>query len=414
MVKKLFTQIRNEWKSNTWLAVELLLVSVVMWYMVDELYTNMAVRMEPRGFDIEHTYLLEMGELTDKSPDYKEYTSHEQQEADIYELVERLRHRPEVEAVSLSSNSYPYNGSNSTQTVQLAGDTLISPTWTIHRRVTPDFVRVFRYRGINGETSEELAAMLERGEILGSNNLFRKYGKELKEFKGRRFCSDGDTTNTVILGAALQNVRYGDYYPATSSYSIVSKLNWVSKDSEFCIRVHADQDKDFIARLKADSEKLYRVGNMFISEVRPMSDIRHRFQQYYTNKERNNYVVIGFLSLNIFLGLLGTFWFRTQQRRGEIALHKVHGATNGDVMRRLLCEGFFLLLIVTPVALAVDYALAAAELSSWYNGTTLEPIRLLVCASITFAFIFLMILVGIGIPARKAMRIQATEALHSE
>ena len=28
------------------------------------------------------------------------------------------------------------------------------------------------------------------------------------------------------------------------------------------------------------------------------------------------------------LGLLGTFWFRTQQRRSEIALHKVHGASD--------------------------------------------------------------------------------------
>ena len=37
---------------------------------------------------------------------------------------------------------------------------------------------------------------------------------------------------------------------------------------------------------------------------------------------------MGFLLLNIFLGLLGTFWFRTQQRRSEIALHKAHGATD--------------------------------------------------------------------------------------
>ena len=414
MVKKLFTQIRNEWKSNTWLAVELLLVSVVMWYMVDSLYTNLAIRMEPRGFDIEHTYLVEMGMLTEKSPDYKPYEYDDAQKDEVNALVERLRQRPEVEAVSLSWNSYPYNGSNNTQQVQLAGDTLMSPFWTIYRQVTPDFVRVFRYRGMNGETPEELAEMLERGEILASNNLFRKYGKELKDYKGQRFCFSRDTSYTVTLGAALQNVRYGDYYEARNSYCVVSKLNWVDKDCELCIRVRADQDKDFIERLKADSEKLYRVGNIFISEVRSMSDMRHRFQQYYTNKERNTYVVISFLSLNIFLGLLGTFWFRTQQRRGEIALHKVHGATNGDVLCRLLCEGLFLLLIVTPVALAVDYALAAAELSSWYNGTTLDPVRLLACAGITFALISLMILIGIGIPARKAMKIQAAEALHSD
>ena len=35
MNKKLIKQIRNEWTSNIWLFVELLLVSVVMWFIVD-------------------------------------------------------------------------------------------------------------------------------------------------------------------------------------------------------------------------------------------------------------------------------------------------------------------------------------------------------------------------------------------
>lgn len=70
MTKKLFTQIKNEWRSNTWLALELLVVSVVMWYIVDYIYTQAATAMEPRGFDIEHCYLINMGRLTDKSPDY--------------------------------------------------------------------------------------------------------------------------------------------------------------------------------------------------------------------------------------------------------------------------------------------------------------------------------------------------------
>ena len=38
MQKKLFTQIRNEWRGNLWLALELLVVSVVMWYIIDLLY----------------------------------------------------------------------------------------------------------------------------------------------------------------------------------------------------------------------------------------------------------------------------------------------------------------------------------------------------------------------------------------
>lgn len=102
MTKKLLVQIKNEWRNNLWLALELLVVSVVMWFVVDYLYTRTATYLEPRGFDISHCYLIEMGKLTDKSPDYIPNRTDEQEDADILELVDRLRRRPEIEAVSLS------------------------------------------------------------------------------------------------------------------------------------------------------------------------------------------------------------------------------------------------------------------------------------------------------------------------
>ena len=422
MNKKLFKQIRNEWHSNLWLALELLVVSVVMWYIIDLLYCRLATRMEPRGFDIEHCYLVKMGALTDKSPDYRPYADGQGWGEEVRELAERLRHRPEVEAVSLSQNSYPYNGSNSGGWVRC--DTMTAPEWTIRRLVTPDFMRVFRYRGTRGETPEQLAEMLEQGDLLASDNLFRRYGVPLTSLVGQKtFHIFGDTINHLRLGAALQNVRYDDYQQARSSYSMVYNLDivdrnygggWIDPGNELCVRVRADRDKDFIRNLKADGEKSLRVGNIYISEVRSFADIRRNFQQAQSNELRNYLMGMGFLLLNIFLGLLGTFWFRTQQRRGEIALHKAMGATDGAVFGRLMSEGLFLLLVVTVPAVVIDVVLAHFELNSWRNGTTLEWDRLLFCAAATFVLIAAMIGVGIGIPARKAMKVQPAEALHDE
>lgn len=412
MTKKLFIQIKNEWRSNLWLALELLLVSVVMWYVVDYLYTRAATYLEPRGFNIEHCYLIELGELTPKSPDYTPDKSRDDTHADIAELVERLRRRPEVEAVSLSQNSYPYNGSNSSGEVRY--DTLQSPGWTIRRMVTPDFVRVFRYQGTRGETPEQLAEMLERGEFLASDNLYRKYDRKLTEFVGKRFQLFGDTTKTYQLGASLQNVRYHDYDQAHSSFCFLAKQSFYYVGLELCVRVREGQDNNFITKLKEDSESQFRIGNLFISEIRSFHDIRRNFQQAWTNNIRNYVMGMGFLLLNIFLGLLGTFWFRTQQRRSEIALHKAHGATDRAIFSRLLSEGLLLLAVVTPIALVVDWNLAHMELNSWRNDTTLEWDRLLFCAGISFVLMALMIAIGIGIPARKAMKVQPAEALHDE
>lgn len=412
MTKKLLIQIKNEWRNNLWLALELLVVSVVMWFVVDYLYTRTATYLEPRGFDISHCYLIEMGKLTDKSPDYIPNQTDEQEDADILELVERLRRRPDVEAVSLSQNSYPYNGSNSTD--QVYYDTLRSDNWTIRRLVTPDFVRVFRYRGARGETPEQLAELLNNGDFLASNNLYREYNRPLTGLVGQQFKLFGDTIKTYRLGAALQDVRYNDYEQARESYTFLYKISWYSPDMELCVRVKGDQDRNFITRLKADSEKQFRIGNIYISEIRSFNDIRRNFQQAWSNEVRNYVMGMGFLLLNIFLGLLGTFWFRTQQRRSEIALHKAHGATDRNIFIRLLGEGWLLLLLVTPIALVIDYNLANMELNSWRNGTTLEWDRLLLCAVISFVMIALMIAIGIGIPARKAMKVQPADALHDE
>lgn len=415
MAKKLFTQIKNEWRSNTWLALELLVVSVVMWYIVDYIYTQTATYLEPRGFDIEHCYLINMGLLTDKSPDYKPYQSNEEHQNEVREMLNRLQHRPDVEAVSLSQNSYPYNGSNSTTSVLY--DTLQSPGWTIRSLVTPDFVRVFRYSGTRGETPEQLAEILKNeNQFLASDNLFRKYDLPMTSLVGKPFCLFDDTTKTITLGAALKDVRYDDFSQARYSYRMVYKMpnEWMDYSKEWCVRVRPDQDRGFIERLKADSEKLYRVGNIFIAEVRSFADIRESYQRGWMNQLRNYAVGMGFLLLNIFLGLLGTFWFRTQQRRSEIALHKAHGATLRAIFRRLLGEGWLLLLLVTPVALVIDYNLAHLELNSWRNNTTLEWDRLLLCALISFLLIALMIAIGIGIPARRAMKVQPAEALHDE
>ena len=416
MNKKLFTQIKNEWRSNLGLAIELLLVSVVMWLITDSLYCTASIYFEPRGFDTEHCYLIEMGKLTDKSPDYTEQTN-DQQNEDIHELANRLRQRPEIEAVSLSYNSYPYNGSNSTINMRLADDTLKATNWVIRRAVSPDFVKVFRYEGARGETPEQLAEILERDEIIVSDNLFTSTYKRpmpMTDYIGRRVYLFNDTTHSYPLGASVKVVRYGDFQSGSNARSLMFGHDFWDPDAELCVRVRANQDVDFIERLKADSEKQLRVGNIYISNIRSFKDIRRNFQQGQYNQVRDSITIMVFLLVNIFLGLLGTFWFRTQQRKSEIALHKAHGATNGMVFTRLLSEGWWLLLIITPIALLIDFNLAHAELNSWRNGTTLEWDRLLICGGISFALIALMIAIGIGIPARKAMKIDPAEALHNE
>ena len=417
MSRKLFTQLRNEWRTNIWLAVELLIVSVVMWYVVDYFYVAYSQYMLPRGFNIDHTYLLTFNELTDKSPDFDPdlYGNSEKQAEAKREILARLARRPEVEAASLSQNSYPYDGSNSG--LGLRYDTMYSEGYLLRRMVTPDFVKVFRYEGVNGETPEQLAQILKEGKILASDNVLSHYGDvRLRDYVGKKFwlSTSGDTLPSHELGAAIVPVRYHDY--TIWNKCVVLNLETdadISWSNEVCIRVKEDMDKDIVENLMADAQKQFHVGNFLLVDVRSFEDIRRNYQRINTNEMRNMYAGLGFLMLNIFLGLFGTFWFRTRQRVHEIAIRKVNGATDGSIFRRLISEGLLLLLVVTPLAVGIDFAIGYFEFTEWYNGFV-SASRLVITAGISLLLMALMIVGGIYIPARKAMKIDPAVALKDE
>lgn len=413
MNKKLIKQIYNERRSNAWLMLELLLVSIVLWYVVDYTFVTLSTYFEPRGFDITDTYRLEVNILTEKSPDYIADRTNEQYYADMRELLDRLRRRPGVEVVSLSQNSFPYNGSNSG--ISIALDTM-KREGAIWRVVTPDFFRVFRYRGVHGESPEQLAALLKEGNFMASNNCFEpRYDTPLHTLVGREFKLGSDTTRTYVLAAALADVRYADYQPACYSRSVVTLMseNRLS-GNELCLRVLPGEAATFAETLMKDAPTQYRVGNLFIAKVTPFSQIRYAFQLDDANEMRNYLVGMGFLLVNIFLGLLGTFWFRTGHRRAEMALMMAVGSTKRDVFLRLLSEGCLLLALVTPLAWIADYYIAAAELTPFWYFSSFSVGRFAICTSITFGLIVWMILAGIWFPARRAMQIQPAEALHEE
>lgn len=413
MNKKLFKQIKNEWKPNLWLFIELFLVSVVMWYIVDYMYVKMTVYNEPKGFDISNCYLVELGQLTDKSDLYNPKDTNPS--IHINELCDRLEHNPAIEAVGLGNNSYPYNGSNSSTFFKY--DTIYAEGWILNRVITPGFIKVFRYTGINGETPEQLASKFEGNNLLVTNNIFKdKIKGGAKNIVGKKVIYGGDTVNTHYLAGALVPIKYSDFIEVSLTPSILKALapkdRWMGL--ELCVRVRPEYDKDFANTLLKESQKRYNIGNMYISNVKSFDDIRAN----HISKDWNHFKLfiwgMGFLLLNIFLGLLGTFWFRTQQRRGEIALMKSFGGTNKSVYMRLLSEGIIILLLATIPAIIVDYNLAHADITENYNGETFEIVRFSFSLISSCILIALMMIIGISIPAHKAMKIDPAVALHEE
>lgn len=414
----------NEWRTNVWLALEFLVVSVVLWYICDYFYASMRTYFAPLGFEYDHCYELTMYDIPESSPEYRpEYAGDSAQAEARYEILRRLKQMPEIEAAAYSNNARPFNGSNSGFTMgydSVSGNGL-------RRFVTPDFPIIYRYRGVNGESPEELARQLEEGKVLLSDNFFsasshdpRPSVNELKatgkKFQLTEYTVDGEHPEASV-GSAMVPARY-DQFNTWSSFMMMDPCRdgfhsrkAIMYHNELTVRVRPEQDHDIAAKLMAAAPDYLHVGNNLLTNVSSLDDIRRNFQRSTTTQLRNYSVGMGFMMINIFLGLLGTFWFRTQQRVNEIAIRRVNGATRSGIFGRLIGEGVLLLALVTPLAVAADCMLTHYDICAYYGAHHSTALRIAVCAGTSFVLMALMVIAGIWFPARRAMRIEPAQAL---
>ena len=418
MRRKLLVQMCNEWRTNIWMGIELLIVSVVLFVLTDKIYTTLSTINEPLGFNAEHCYLLDVRTISEASPEYVKYADDDAATTDLLTLLDRIKVRPEITAAAISRNAYPYNPNSSS--IQVDIDTFsMADRPLLLRNIEPDFFKVFQIEGAEGESPELLAEALKRNKALISDNALRgKAGiKTLKPFYGRQIVLR-DNDDTLELRNTVKPVRYSDYrsaydYDGASVFTLITKAHYPYAN-EVTVRVRDNLDKDFAETLMADADDYLRVGNWYIASVRSFDFIGKQYNSAPKAATRNTIVCALFLLVNIFLGILGTFWFRTRQRMKEIALRMACGATRSDIFRRILGEGELLLLVVTPVAVAIDYGLAHYELTTWYAGGFFEPLRFILSILIAWGLLALMVAVGIYFPARRGMHIHPAVALKAE
>lgn len=421
MIKLNIKQIWNERQSNAWLWVELIIVFIALWVIVDWTYVHIYTYFQPRGFNIENTYQIFCNKLTPQSPGY---ISNEQKTTrdgeDFVAVMERLRHHPDIEYVSCASNSSPYNGSSSYYSIR-QDSIFVNP---LDRSCTPDFFSVFRYENADGSRNGTLAKAFEENTFIVSSNFCEERYPEGKGLLGQKFYKGNDSIMAYRIAAVTKPVRYSDFTPASYLSSIYcaeylsdAKLfdvpGTIYPYFEICIRTRPGTSPDFVEKLLKDSQRLYNVGNCYIQSIKSFDDIRYSYQLDTVNSIKKRGFVMLFLLVNIFLGIIGTFWYRTQQRRAELGLHIALGSSRLKLGRYLFSEGMLLLLFAFIPAMPVCYHLGKFDLmDAWQMEWGIS--RFLSGILITFMLIALMILVGIWYPARQAMKVKPAEALHEE
>lgn len=416
MIKHLLKIIWNERSHNIGIWIELFLVSLFLWYITDYLYVTISEYSKPMGFDIENTYKVQLGMLNDKN---KDFIKDEPLDADVARLetiLERIQHNSMIEAASISINSSPYIGGNSAQ--PLFRDTLQTND-ALRRMITPDFFKVFRYKSKNGST-DELVKAIERDELVISEDIEKTLFKNGESAIGKEISFEkSDSSQLFRVGAVSTVIRYDNFSNWDTYFTMQIEpgyFYYFARDYidvlEICVRVKPEEDYDFTNRFREQMTEQLRLGNYYLNTIQSIPENKKAFHLDEMNDLRIRFFIIFFLLINIFLGITGTFWFRTQYRRSEIGVRIATGETRKGILKMFYTEGLLLLTFALLPSMLVFAFIKNAEILHYYWTITIG--RYFIGLGITYVLLALMIVLGIWLPAWRAVKISPADALRDE
>lgn len=419
MIKHLLTLIWNQRNGNIWIFLELLLVTAMLWVMADSLLVDTYTYRQPIGVDTQHTYLLSYG-LTDDATELG-IEQNTQATQDLLQLLRNLRQCPEVEAVSLSNIAVPYTYSRGWSGLMPVEDTASTSYAYRVRYVDLEYFRVFKVKDKEGRPLYD-QVLKNPGEIVLSETLDEIFFPEGSGRTRREVKWGPKSTESMKVSAVSAPMKEMDFdtYQPTYYYVWRTEQDFLDEVAENDIRFYNclfRMKKDYSrqemeAFLQKESERL-QVGNVYVSSVKPISEYRADMLKPRLDNQKKKIAMVGFMLVNIFFGIVGTFWLRTQSRRAEIGLRAAVGASKAQLRRELFLEGLFLLALTLPFLLIFLVNMLYLDMPDTYR-LAYTWWRFLITLSVSYLLMGGMIYLGIRIPANKITRMNPAETLHYE
>ena len=418
MIRHIIKIIFKNSKTNGWIFAELLLVTGAVWYMSDQTYVNLNTYHSPLGYDISNVWFFRLDNLNENNPNY---VADSDPVADLLKLKEQIVQHPMVEEACISYYSSPYSWGNSWSSLYpVDGDTTVSSFSSFHvRRVTPEYFDVFRITDKEGNRITPLISGHENPLIISADmeKLFFPSGIG----KGKKVLNDNDKSKEYPIVAVCIPLRNTDYEKSEPCYfqcltgssfnTFVTQFRNTS--AELSVRMKTKLSQAEMNNLLSEMSDRLTVNNLYVFNVREIAEQRKDILREKQNEEKQNNAIVSFVLINVFFGIIGTFWLHTQSRKNEIGLRIALGASRHVTKQHLYMEGLCLL------ALTIPFVLLFAANMFYYDVPDTFRIpnsfgRFIVTLGGTYLLIGGMIVLGISLPARKASRMQPAEALHFE
>ena len=419
MIKHIFKILWNERKHNIVILLELTVISLILWSVVDQMYCRTRNYLSPTGFDIENTFLVQLKELPLVSPNYQEDFDADKKVEAVKEIYGRIQNFPGVEAVSISLASRPGSPGNITPSAH--SNRFEETVKYLLKYVSPSFLNVYRYEPIS-MTRDEMVKALEEDNILVSTEFEELAKKNNNTILGDTLYFDSKREYRIgVVKGLIKPVRYSKYQTAWMGV-LVKKVpdgdlggylqSWLS-GLEFSIRVRPEAMEGFAERFEKEMAPKMEIGNFRFQHILYNPDQFEWEAKNMKNQFLSEGILLIFLVANILLGVAGVFWYRTVYRRSQIGLRISFGASPRGAQGVFLLEGVLMQTIALLVAALLMIIAFVQEIPS-VEIIPLDVQRYFGGLLITAIIMYLGVLLAVWMPTRKAKRIPPAQALREE
>ena len=423
MTSKIIKQLWKERGDNVWLFAELVIIAIFLWQAIDPLYTLNRVKNIPKGFNPENICRVYIHKYEKYNKDYDASVDSETDDASITAVFNNIVSLPEIESyyggfgipygVTLTTIHIYYNENGEEDNGE--GRKEIEPYY--YSAVRGEFFKVLQIKDIK---TGQYPTQLQKGEI----QLSRSAAMELF---GTTDCIGREVENEYGIRKLKITGVYEDFQP--NPYMIPESTvvaNYADNPPEFIyLRLKEGVDRDsFIKRFNEELRPTLRVGNRYAGTMVDFESVIEENWYNVTHESKNRFqLFISFFALFCaFLGIVSTFWIRTNDRRGEIGIMRSVGASRRRIIGQFVTEALLLVSLAFAVALPLIVHLVASndfaqplnatneELAAYSNMFAPLP-RFAVITAATYFIIAATAVIAAVIPAAKACNTDIADAL---
>lgn len=424
MIKKILHQIWNQRWHNSWIFMELLLITIFLWMIIDPLYIIYAKKNIPCGYEKENRYSVEL--------EIREGENKNGQDA-ILNLVHEIKNMPEIEnIISTTQTSILESGSilleslysdpsNKTGCTKVCANYYL---WLGNKNM-------FATLGIKDVNTGKILTVPENA-VNDYSKMFISKSAAMQLYGTTNVIGRKPNTNMEIIGVYedFKSVSYIEAMPSIIFVRPFYEKYFLSNLCNHIVQLKKETNvENFINKVNNLSEKeeyeiIKRIKILTLKDYIKKSG-KHAVA---ANIVRQKFIFGSFAILCIFLCITGTFWVRMDNRRSDIGIMCSMGASRSRVIRQYVTEAALLLtaafIVSLPFILHYVHINGFAEpvVCKIPKGFTPDPqygvnnfyIHFAWVTAITYTAMLLTTIVGTLIPVLRATRIQPADALREK